>query len=128
MQRPDLPDAEAGFTLIEVLVAFVVTALLLTIVMPAALTAGQRGKAAEEKVQAIRLVSQLVRERGAQPWSTEEQKGERNGLLWSSSENIIRNDPRGFFALTRIESHVSDRSGRRLFAGATQRLRSLAAP
>jgi prepilin-type N-terminal cleavage/methylation domain-containing protein len=118
MRRPDPSDAEAGFTLIEVLVAFVV----------AALTAGQRGKAAEERIQAIRLVSQLVRERGAQPWSTEERKGERNGLLWSSSENIVRNDPRGFFALTRIEAHVSDRSGRPLFAGATQRLRSVAAP
>lgn len=128
MQRPDSPDAEAGFTLIEVLVAFVVTALLLTIVMPAALTAGQRGRAAGEKVQAIRLVSQLVRERGAQPWVTEEQKGERNGLVWSSSESIVRNDPRGFFALTRIQARVSDRSGRLLFTGATQRLRSLAMP
>ena len=128
MQRPDPHGAEAGFTLIEVLVAFVVTALLLTIVMPAALTAGQRGRAAEEKVQAIRLVSQLVRERGAQPYGTEEQKGERSGLVWSSSETIVRNDPRGFFALTRIEARVSDRNGRPLFAGATQRLRSLAAP
>jgi prepilin-type N-terminal cleavage/methylation domain-containing protein len=127
MQRAEPPVAEAGFTLIEVLVAFVIAALLMTIVMPAALTASEREKSAEEKERAIRLVSQLVRERAAQPYGLEERKGRQNDLVWHTTETVVRNDPRGFLALTRIEAKVNDADGHLLFSAATRRLRRLAA-
>lgn len=127
MQRRDSRSSEAGFTLIEVLVAFVVAALLMMIVMPAALTASQREKSAEEKERAIRLVAQLVRERSAQPYATEERKGRQDSLAWSTTETVVRNDPRGFLALTRIEARVNDVEGHLLFSAVTRRLRRLAA-
>ena len=126
MQRGEILPSEAGFTLIEVLVAFVVAALLMMIVMPAALTASQREKSAEEKERAIRLAAQLVRERSAQPYATEERKGRQGGLVWNTIETVVRNDPRGFLALTRIEAQVNDPEGHRLFSASTRRLRRLA--
>lgn len=126
MRRHEVPPSEAGFTLIEVLVAFVVAALLMMIVMPAALTAGQREKSAEEKERAIRLAAQLVRERSAQPYATEERKGRQGGLVWNTTETVVRNDPRGFLALTRIEAEVNDPEGHRLFSASTRRLRRVA--
>lgn len=126
MQCREIPRCEAGFTLIEVLVAFVVAALLMMIVMPAALTASQREKSAEEKERAIRLAAQLVRERSAQPYAMEERKGRQGGLVWNTIETVVRNDPRGFLALTRIEARVNDPEGHRLFSASTRRLRRLA--
>jgi general secretion pathway protein I len=122
MACPDGERSEQGFTLVEVLVAFMVAALLMVIIMPAALDAASREDRAQRLREAAALAATLISERKALPPVSEEQKGKRGRLAWRTSETVIREDPRGFLALTRIEAEISDGRGHRIFRASTQRL------
>lgn len=114
---------EKGFTLIEVLVALVVTALLLAIIMPAALNAKARLTLARHRQDAVPLAASIIAERQASPLDLSDRSGHSGVLDWRTRESIVATDPRGFFALTRIDAEISDANGKEIFAVSTRRLK-----
>lgn len=116
-----------GFTLVEVLVALVVTALLLTITMGGAITARERMIVARQKRAAAFVANSAVERALTLDYQPKPQSGAVAGLNWKVTETMLRQDPRGFFGLIAIRVSVSDRSGRMLFRGETRRVKSLSA-
>jgi prepilin-type N-terminal cleavage/methylation domain-containing protein len=108
--RPLRRYAEHGFTLVEVLVALVVTSMILVIVMNGALQAKTRAVAAREKEQAVMLARSLVAGRAASPFESGTRAGEEGGLRWRMSETRIAAEPTGLLLLSEI--HVSVTNGR----------------
>ncbi len=105
---------ERGFTLVEVLVALVVSALLVTITMNAAVSARQRSVQAVAKQEALLLAETLIEARKVAPYSADEERGEDGDLRWSTHERAVLADPQGFFVLSEIEARVDGQSGVRL--------------
>jgi prepilin-type N-terminal cleavage/methylation domain-containing protein len=122
MMHPDYRKQERGFTLIEVLVAFMVAALLMMIILPAALDATSREDKAQRLRNATAMAVTLIGERKALPPVLEERDGEEGRLTWRTSETVIRADPRGLLALTRIEAIILDDRGHVIFHASTHRL------
>jgi prepilin-type N-terminal cleavage/methylation domain-containing protein len=118
-----LSPAEQGFTLIEVLVALVVSALLIAIVADGAANARTREKAAQQKREAVLIASGLIAEATAAHYSTEPMIGELNGLRYEVSQRIGVADPRGLFALVLIDATIRDAKGHVLFTGGTRRMK-----
>lgn len=115
----------AGFTLIEVVAALVVTSLLLTFVMRASIDARARQTRAEQQKLAVLLAqSLLARQALAGPEGAAAQGGAET-IRWSLEESRVAEDPRGFFVLNRISVRITDRSGRLLFVAATRKLKSV---
>lgn len=114
---------DQGFTLVEVLVALVVTSLLLAIVMNAAITAKTRSVRAAERAAAVQLAGTLATEHVVAPFSPTEAKGKDGSLAWSVSEQIVASDPRGFFILSEIVVTIRNAQGARLFVGTTRKLK-----
>ena len=114
-----------GFTLVEVLVALVVTALLLTIVMDGAIGARARARLSAEKREAILLASNLLTEASAAPYAEGRRTGRENGLGWEVTERPAQSDPRHQFVLSAIEVKVTGDRGATLFAVGTRRLKSV---
>jgi prepilin-type N-terminal cleavage/methylation domain-containing protein len=100
-----------GFTLIEVLVALVVTALILGIVMNAALQAKTRAVAAQDKQEAVMLARSLIAGRAVAPFDPVARRGEAGRLRWSVSERSLAADPRALFLLTEIDVSVRNAGG-----------------
>ena len=71
-----------GFTLIEVLVALVVTSLLLGLVMTGALSARKRIHDSIEEQEAVLLAGSLVRTRSAAPFDLQPAEGSSGSLHW----------------------------------------------
>jgi prepilin-type N-terminal cleavage/methylation domain-containing protein len=103
-------SAKNGFTLIEVLVALVVTSLIVGIVMNAALQAKTRAVAALDKEQAVMLARALIADRSVAPFDAAQREGQEGRLRWSVNESPIASDPGGLFLLTQIDASV--RNGR----------------
>ena len=117
---------QSGFTLVEVLVALVATALLMAIVLDGAATARERNRASLEKRAAVLLARSLLAQAAVDPWQKAPQTGSSNGLSWQVSERIEKTDRRGLFALVRIEARVANPKGRQLLAVDTLHLKPLA--
>jgi prepilin-type N-terminal cleavage/methylation domain-containing protein len=108
---PSWRSAEHGFTLVEVLVALIVTSMILAIVMNAALQAKTRGLAALGKEEAVMLAGGLIADRSVAPFDPRPRAGEQRGLRWSVDETAIAADPRGILLLSEIKVSVSDARG-----------------
>lgn len=121
-----LPSREQGFTLVEVLVALVVTSLLLGIVMNAVLQSKKRASFAEDKKAALLLAGNLIAERTIAPFDTADASGEMEGLRWRVSEKTLAADPRRLVTLAEINVAVTDERGTVLAALQTRKLKSLA--
>jgi prepilin-type N-terminal cleavage/methylation domain-containing protein len=119
--------ANAGFTLVEVLVALVVTSLLLAIVMNAAISAKTRSVRAAERAAAVQLAGSLVAEQVTAPFTPAGAKGKEGGLSWSIEERQIARDPRGFFLLSEISVAIDGKSGARLFDATTRKVKPVPA-
>ena len=104
-------SAQQGFTLVEVLVALVVTSLILAIVMNGALQAKTRAVGAREKERAVMLARGLIAGRAASPYDGATQTGEESGLRWSIGESRLASDPRGLLLLSQIDVSVRDTKG-----------------
>lgn len=121
----DRPGRDSGFTLIEVLVALVVTSLLLAIVMNAALSAKARAKTSWEQQEAVLLAGSLIESRKLGPFDPEPAEGKAGALSWQVTEHAVSRDPRGFFVLDRIEARVSNAEGRIVYQVSTRKLKPL---
>lgn len=113
MRREESP-ADAGFTLVEVLVALVVTALLLSIAMNGAIAAKDRANRAAAKQRAVELAASLVDERKVAPFSAAPANGIEDKLQWSVAERVVMADPRGLMLLSEIEATIVNPAGVRL--------------
>jgi len=106
---------EAGFTLIEVLVALVVSALLLGIIMTGVGQASERANRSAARREAVHLASSVLAERSAATQVEGQAKGQVGRVIWLSDERIIDRDPRGFFVLSEIKLTFSDVRGKSLY-------------
>jgi prepilin-type N-terminal cleavage/methylation domain-containing protein len=102
------PRRERGFTLIEVLVALVVTSLILAIVMNASLEAKARAVAAADKQDASLLAQSLIAGRLIAPFDATPRGGEAGGLRWSVTESRAAGDAQAPFLLAEIAVTVRD--------------------
>lgn len=94
-----LPHSESGFTLIEVLVALVVTSLLVTVLMDGAVTAISRQNNHILQNQALSIAKSNIenlRDKAGLPSSL---KGKQGKLNWVLQETEIARDPREAFVL-----------------------------
>jgi prepilin-type N-terminal cleavage/methylation domain-containing protein len=117
--------AQAGFTLVEVLVALVATALILGIVVEGALLARQREKAAEMRREAVLLAGHLAAEARAAPFAVAARAGQEGALRWEVREQASAADPRGRFVLAAITVAVRSAEGRDLFGAETRVLKPM---
>lgn len=119
------PDPQ-GFTLIEVIVALVMTSIILMIVMNGALEAKQRRMRAEDRDRAVLLASSLIAGQAAAAPGVIRKTGEIGRLRWTLSETEFARDPRGFFVLDHIEVRLTDSQGAALYAVSTRKLKPVA--
>ncbi len=109
--KPSWRSAQQGFTLVEVLVALVVTSLILAIVMNGALQAKTRAVGAREKERAVMLARGLIAGRAAAPYDNAARTGQESGLRWSVAERRLATDPRGLLLLAEIDVKVRNANG-----------------
>ena len=109
-------SAEHGFTLVEVLVALVVTSLILAIVMNASLQAKARAVAALDKEEALILARGLIAERSVAPFHPSARSGRSGALTWRIEEEAIAGDQTRQFVLARIRASVRNPAGASLAA------------
>ena len=102
---------ERGFTLVEVLVALVVTSLILAIVMNASLQAKARAVAALDKEEALILARGLIAERSVAPFAAGARSGRSGSLEWRIEEEAIAGDRTRQFVLARIQASVRNEAG-----------------
>ena len=115
-----------GFTLVEVLVALVVTGLLLGIVVNAAAEAKQRSRRAEEKSAAILLARDLLARAAVRPPQPGASSGAEGILGWKLTESVAVADPARRYALVELEVTVSATGERPLLRAATRKLKRVA--
>lgn len=119
------PERAAGFTLIEVLVAMVVTSLLLILVMNAAVSARERGGKDRVRARAAILARSLLEEAGAQPFHPGERGGAQARLYWSLAEDVVAKDPHGQLVLSESRVTITDPDSGLLYSGSLRTLKSL---
>ncbi|MEP2103756.1 MAG: prepilin-type N-terminal cleavage/methylation domain-containing protein [Parasphingorhabdus sp.] len=98
-------DSKNGFTLVEVLVALVVTAFLITILMDGAVSSKTRQKNLTLQTDAMMVAASKIESlrdlQGVQP----SVNGNHRNLVWNLAENEIARDPRGVYAL--VEARIT---------------------
>jgi prepilin-type N-terminal cleavage/methylation domain-containing protein len=117
--------SEAGFTLVEVLVALVVSGLLLAIMMERTMLARDRTLKAQGKDEAVTLARQLLTEASASPYSEGARHGSESGLDWELREAPVAADPRGSFVLAELSLSISNAGGARLLEAHTRKLKTV---
>jgi prepilin-type N-terminal cleavage/methylation domain-containing protein len=117
--------SERGFTLIEVMVALVVSALLLATVFEASGLAMARLRRTEEKRQALIQGSYLLATRSVEDFSDAPRSGTVGGLHWASDEQAVSTDPRKLLVLARVHVIVADAGRTVLFEHSALRLKAL---
>ena len=120
-----LPQREQGFTLVEVLVALVMAALLTTLLIDGSATARSRTARAAEMQKAVFLARTLLARAAVAPIGTSPAQGATNGFGWIVREQVILPDPRRLYGLVELEASVSSPKGVSLFAARTRRLKML---
>ena len=120
MLNANIDRSDAGFTLIEVLVAFVVSTILLVAIFAASSFAAARTRTAHEQMQAITVAQSTIERMSAASFVEGETQGREGPFIWTSSERALARDPRGLLILSHISVEVRNQSGIRL-AGLDQR-------
>ena len=116
---------DPGFTLIEVVVALVVTSFLLVIIMDGAVTARQRTRQAEQREEAVFLARSLIARGTVAPYSEVPELGRSNDLDWRVSQRIVMRDPRGFVGLVLLRAEIVDLAGHHIFSAAVRQVKSM---
>ncbi len=88
-----------GFTLVELLVALVVSAFMIAIIMDGALTAKSRGHNSQDQMKALLSAQTHIEALRGQPGEPARLSGQDGEIFWSLAEQEIARDPRGAFAL-----------------------------
>lgn len=109
---PRAEPTDRGFTLVEVLVALVVTSFLLVIVFDGSVTARSRLQAAKERHAAIMVADGLVSTAAAMPYRPGVRSGVTDGFDWRVAETVEATDRRRVFGLIRIEAEIVGNLGR----------------
>ena len=125
--RPSWRSAEHGFTLVEVLVALVVTSLILAIVMNASLQAKARAVAALDKEEALILARGLIAERSVAKFDAATRSGRSGSLEWRVEEDAIAGDRTRQFVLARIRASVRNPTGASLAALEARKIKAIPA-
>lgn len=121
----DRPE-EAGFTLIEVLVAFVVSAVTLGMIFAAVQLATSRDRTVAEQAAALRLARTQIEQFIAAPYAQGAREGSEGALRWSAEERAAIRDPRGLMVLAELRLDVRNARGKRLIGITRRSLKSLA--
>lgn len=119
------PHSEQGFTLVEVLVALVVSSVLLVAIFQASGLALARLRLAEEKRMALLDGSYLLARATVEDYSGARRGGTTDGLHWASAEQAVARDPRNLLVLARIHVTVARADGAILFDRSADRLKAL---
>ena len=114
----------AGFTLVEVLVALVVTSLILAIVMNASIEAKTRAVAASEKEEAVILARSLIAEGSVGAFRPGRREGAAGPLRWQLSEDVLA-DPGSQFVLAGIKASVRNARGATLATLETRKIKTV---
>jgi len=94
-----------GFTLVEVLVALVVSALMIAIIMDGAVTAKSRGHNSQNQIDALLSAQSHIEALRGRPGEPSRLRGQDGQILWLLEEKEIARDPRGAFAL--VEAQIA---------------------
>jgi prepilin-type N-terminal cleavage/methylation domain-containing protein len=121
--HPDHTPLRNGFTLVEVLVALVVTSFVMAILFNGALSARDRAHKASQKTAAIQLAGTLATEATVGPFAPGVRSGDAGMLKWQVSETAVMTDPRGFFALAEIQATVAGSDDQVLYKVVTRKLK-----
>lgn len=119
--------AEEGFTLVEVLVALVMTGILLTIIIDGAAGARARSRYVSQHEDAVRLGQSIIA-RAAGDAGFSQDHGTEAGLDWKLSRTALATDPRGFYALAELRVDIVSQGGQHLESFTTRRLQKVGAP
>lgn len=104
-----------GFTLIEVLVALVLTASLLGVILAGTGTAAERRAAADLRREAVIAVAARYEIEAASPLFLGERRVEAGRLQLAVSEVDVARDPRGFSALVELRLTALDARHRTIY-------------
>ena len=119
---------EAGFTLVEVLVALVVTSLLLAVVIQGSSNALRRLRVTDDRREALLYGRYLLLRGSALDYGGGNGRGQAGSLDWTSQEQLAGTDQRRLNALMRIHVVVRDASDHILFDRSTLRMKLLPHP
>ncbi len=97
--------SQSGFTLVEVLVALVFTALLVTIIMDGAVTAKTRANNQQLQMEALVLARAHIADLRSEAGEPSILTGKSKKIIWALEEQEIARDPRGIFVL--VEANIS---------------------
>ena len=103
-----------GFTLIEVLVALVVSAFLLTILFDGLVASQERARNQSQAQAALILAHGLLEGRRDGGAVMPNLSGTSDGLIWRLEEEEIARDPRQVFALVGVKAQVGTKKSPRL--------------
>lgn len=120
--------AEAGFTLVEVLVALVVSGLSLAMIFAAVGLASSRERVVREQARALSFATSTAERFMAAPFDEGRREGSIEDLNWRTDESAMMRDPRGLMVLAGITIEVHNRDGQRLIRLHRRKLKPLAAP
>ena len=116
--------SESGFTLVEVLVALVVAALLIAILMDAAVSSKMRHESLVLQTRAmVAANSQIDSFRGSP--GIQSATGNSGGLDWVFEETEIARDPRQIYVLVEASIKVGTSSSPQLFTRKKRYLKPL---
>jgi prepilin-type N-terminal cleavage/methylation domain-containing protein len=120
-----MASAERGFTLIEVLVALVATAILLTILLDGVDTALTRWRANLDEADAVRLASSVLEQSRSSELPLQPAEGDEAGLHWVLLERPLITDPRGIYQLVEVQVDIINRDNRRIQSFTTRNFRKM---
>lgn len=124
-RRVEAIGDDAGFTLIEVLVALVMSALLLAVIFDGVALTRTRTVNAARRREALLLGQELLARGAVAPFSAEPTRGAANGLAWQVSQQIEARDPRGLLALVRVHAAITTVDGKQVSDYALRRIKAL---
>lgn len=122
---PADPPVANGFTLVEVLVALVVSALLLTILFDGLIASQERARAQHQGSEALTLAASLIEERRDAGPVAPSLQGRSKGFAWRVHEDEIARDPRQVFALVGVKAEVGTAKAPKLMSLQRRYLRSV---
>ena len=125
MRRADSISA-AGFTLVEVLVALVAAAILLSVIFAAVANADTRGRLVADRSRAMMLAEAALQQDGQTGCAVATEQRAEGTLTLRISHHVEQRDPRNFFVLCRTSVLVSGRQGTPLYEAHQRALLPLA--